>query len=116
MRDAGGHDVVICIRIYVGSEDWRQHVRASCSFGCFVISCLVPFLDQSLQHFGLDPFRLHLCDVEEAPHVGLGARAIERDRVVYKSSRACCWPTMGGSVTVRPKPWWNPRRAKFAEN
>ena len=37
-------------------------------------------------------------------------------RPVSSSSRAFCWPTTAGRVTVRPNPWWSPSRAKLAAN
>src|SRR6267154_1427071 len=92
VRNVGSSHVVICIRIDVGPKDGRQHVGNTGSLRGFVVVCPVTFLDDLLQFFRRSAFSLHLCGIEEDPHLCLGARFIKGNRVENIISIFCKRP------------------------
>src|SRR6266404_8345245 len=92
VRNVGSSHVVIYIRIDVCPKDWRQHVGNTGSLRGFVVVCPVTFLDDLLQFFRRSAFSLHLCGIEEDPHLCLGARFIKGNRVENIISIFCEGP------------------------
>src|SRR5258707_1725948 len=65
--DVRGSYAIICIRIHIGPEDGREHVRDAGSFRRFVIACARTFLDYLLLFFGRWHLSLHFCIIKQYP-------------------------------------------------
>src|SRR5256884_3189921 len=65
--DVRGSYAIICIRIHIGPEDGREHVRDAGSFRRFVIARAVTFLDDLFHSFVWSPLSLHLRPVTQDP-------------------------------------------------
>src|SRR5207244_12952595 len=76
-----GNDAAAVVRVEVRSQHWSQHVSNAGSLRRFIESCFVALLDDSLELAGRSPSGLHRGCIKEYPHLRLGARLIEGNRV-----------------------------------